>query len=146
MPTPLFAEALKPTLDWDPRLDALNITVEEAPVEPRQTYWRLVRAEYLSMEEANGKHHINYTLLDEQGKPVPFQRVWQGWPEDRTDATTNEQGEATIPLWASYAPDRQESGPYVAWIDGLPSDCVQGIGLPFKRQVSFALTWQRVVC
>ncbi len=140
-----FTDTLKPPLDWDPRLDALNITLEEAPVEAGQPYWRLVRAEYLSMEEANGKHHINYTLLDEQGKPVPFQRVWQGWPEDRADATTNEQGEATIPIWASYAPDRHECGPYVAWVDGLPSDCVQGIGLPFKRQVSFALTWQRVV-
>ncbi len=145
LPTPLYSEALKPPLDWDPRLDALNITLEELPVEPGQEYWRLIRAEYLSMEEANGKHHINYILLDEQGKPVPLQRVWQGWPEDRTDATTNEQGEATIPIWASYAPDRQESGPYVAWVDGLPSDCVQGIGLPFKRQVSFVLTWQRVV-
>ncbi len=140
-----FQDTLKPPLDWDPRLDALNIALEEAQVEAGQPYWRLIRAEYLSMEEANGKHHINYTLLDEQGKPVPFQRVWQGWPEDRADATTNEQGEATIPIWASYAPDRHESGPYVAWVDGLPSDCVQGIGLPFKRQVSFALTWQRVV-
>ncbi len=134
-----------PALDWDPRLDALNVRLELAPVTPGQLYWKLIRAEYQTPDESGGKHQIHYQVQNEKGEPEPFQRVWQGWPDDQTDAKTNEQGETNIPIWASYAPDRGESGPYLAWLDGLPSDRVVGMGLPQKRQVSFLLTWQRAI-
>ncbi len=134
-----------PSLDWDPRLDALNVRLEMATISPGQLYWKLIRAEYQTPDESNGKHHIYYQVQNEKGEPEPYQRVWQGWPDDKTDATTNEQGETNIPIWASYAPDRGESGPYMAWLDGLPSDRVVGMGLPQKRQVSFRFAWQRVI-
>lgn len=142
-PSLLFDAALLPMLNWDPRLDALHVTTVPAQVATGQVYWKLVRAEFLGPAECDGKHLIHYALEDEQGKSVPMQRVWQGWPEDRTDATTNDIGEASIPLWASFAPERGESGPYSAWVDGSPCDRVAGMGLPSKRHVSFMLTWRR---
>ena len=137
--------ALAIELEWDWRLDALGIAVEPANAAPGQEYWKLVRAVYQAPDEAGGNHHIYYNLLDENQRPVANQKVWQGWPEDKTDAATNDQGESNIPLWASFAPDRDEIGPYFAWIDGLPSDRVVGMGLPLKRHVNFFLTWQRTV-
>lgn len=145
VPSLLFSSLPVPLLDWDPRLDALNIRIEPADVPYGAMYWKLIRAEYQGPDEADGKHNISYTIQDEQGKPVEYQRVWQGWAEDKTDATTNEKGEATIALWSSFAPDHGECGPYTAWADGLPSDKITGLGLPHKRQVNFLLTWRRVL-
>jgi hypothetical protein len=132
-------------LEWDWRLDALGAAVEPAAVDPGHAYWKLVGAVYQAPDESGGNHHIYYTVWDEHAQPLEFQRVWQGWPDDKTDAMTNERGEANIPLWASYAPDRGESGSYFAWVDGLPSDRVYGLGLPLKRHVNFLLTWQRTI-
>jgi LysM repeat protein len=132
-------------LEWDWRLDALGVMVQLASVARGQEYWKLVQAVYQSPDEAGGNHHIYYTVLDESRQPLPNQRVWQGWSDDKTDASTDEKGETNIPLWASYAPDRGEYGPYYAWVDGLPSDGVVGMGLPLKRHVNFLLTWQRTV-
>ncbi len=131
--------------EWDWRLDALGVCVEPANVAPGQEYWKLVRAVYQDPGESGGNHHIYYTVLDERGQPVTYQTVWQGWPDDKTDATTNEQGETNIPLWASYAPDRGETGSYSAWVDGWACDRVTGMGLPLKRHVNFLLTWQRAL-
>lgn len=130
-------------LDWDMRLDALQIGYELIQSQRDQKFWKLLKAEYLGPAESNGKHHIVYIIRDEQGEPIEGQRVWQGWPDDKTDATTNSRGEASIPLWASYSPERGEKGPYFAYVDGFASDRVTGLGLPQKRQVSFVLTWQR---
>lgn len=144
-PSLLFSSLPVPLLDWDPRLDAINISFEPAKVSPGQMFWKLIRAEYQGPSESEGKHHIFFTVEDEMAKPVEYQRVWQGWPEDKTDATTNEEGKANIPVWSSFAPERGETGQYSAWIDGLPSDRVNGLGLPSKRQVCFLLTWRRVI-
>ena len=144
-PAMIFSSLPVPPLDWDPRLDALKVKFEPCQISPSQFYWKLISAEYRGPDESDGKHHIYYVVQDEQGKPVEYQRVWQGWPDDKTDATTNDQGEANIPLWASYSPDRGEAGPYFAWVDGSPSDRVIGMGLPLKRQVCFVLTWRRVI-
>jgi len=118
--------------------------VEEADIAPGLEYWKLVRAVYQGPDESGGNHHIYYILLNENAQPIANQKVWQGWSSDQTDATTNDQGETNIVLWAEYAPER-ESGPYFAWVDGLPSDSVFGMGLPLKRHVNFLLTWQRTI-
>ncbi|MDE3089394.1 MAG: LysM peptidoglycan-binding domain-containing protein [Chloroflexota bacterium] len=131
--------------EWDWRLDALGVTVAPAQVESGGEYWRLVRAIYQAPDEAGGNHHIYFTVLDEYGLPIANQKVWQGWSDDKTDATTSDTGETNIALWAPYAPDRGEGGPYFAWVDGLPCDGVSGLGLPLKRHVNFLLTWQRAI-
>ncbi len=129
--------------NWDPRLDAVNVRVEPAKFARGQSRWQLIRAEYQSPEEAGGKHQIVFIVLDESNLLLANQRVWQSWTEDQSDALTDAKGVATIPIWASYSPEN-ENGPYSAWVDGLPSDRVVGIGLPLKRRVSFILTWKKV--
>jgi hypothetical protein len=132
-------------LEWDWRLDALGVSVEPAQVRPGQAYWKLVRAEYEGPGESNDTHQIFYRVVDQHNKPMEYQKVFQSWGDGQTDAITNEAGETNIPIWASYAPDRDERGPYSAWIDGLPSDRVTGMGLPQKHHVSFRLTWKRSI-
>jgi len=143
-PAPL-ALPIGDEVEWDWRLDALNVTVEPAQVEPGLMYWKLVRAIYQSPAESNGTHHIVYTVVNERNVPVEYQKVKQSWSDGETEAMTNEDGEARITLWLGYAPDRGERGAYAAWIDGLPSDRVVGLGLPAKRHVSFLLTWRRTL-
>jgi len=132
-------------VEWDWRLDALGVKLVPAEVRPGQAYWKLIRAEYQGPGESNDSHQIYYTVVDQQDNPMEYQKVMQSWADGETDAITNEQGQANIPLWASYAPDRGEQGAYTAWVDGLPSDRVVGMGLPLKRHVSFVLTWKRTI-
>jgi len=132
-------------VEWDWRLDALNVAVEPAQVEAGLMYWKLVRAIYQGPGESNDTHQIVYTVVNERNEPVEYQKVKQGWSDGETEAITNERGEARIPLWLGYAPDRDECGAYSAWVEGLPSDRVVGLGLPAKRHVSFLLTWRRTL-
>ncbi len=130
---------------FDPRLAALNVRVLNAMVLPGFAYWRLVRAEYQDPTQSGSNHHVYYAVLDETGSPVAGQRVFQGWPDDQAETNTDSAGNANIAMWASYSPDQGESGPYSAWVDGLPSDRVTGLGLPLNRHVNFRLTWQKTV-
>ncbi len=154
-PPPRVASAPKPPpppppkprgmSELDPRLGALNVRVLNAMVSSGQAYWKLARAEYQDPDASGGNHHIHYSVLDENGAPVPNQGVFQGWPEDQVETLTDVSGSASIALSASYSPDHGESGPYSAWVDGLPSDRVTGLGLPLGRNVTFKLTWQKAV-
>lgn len=139
-PAPILEE-----LEWDWRLDALGVALQAAEIKTGQAYWKLVRAEYQGPAEAGDNHQIYYTVVDQQNNPMEYQKVWQSWSDGETDAITNEHGETNIPLWAFFSPDHGERGPYTAWIDGLPSDRVVGMGLPMKRHVCFLLTWKRTI-
>ncbi len=138
-------EMTAPTLDWDSRLDALNVSMEPAHVSPGRAYWKLIFAEYVPSDTSAGSHHVFFSVLDEGGRPLVNQKVLEAWPNDKADTLTNERGEASIPLWTPYSPDRGEIGPYSAWVDGLPGDRVHGLGLPSNHQVSFSLKWQKAV-
>jgi LysM repeat protein len=127
----------------DPRLNALGVRVESADVAPGQVYWKLIRAVYQDPDESSGNHNVFYKVVDENNHPIANHKVLQAWPSDQTDATTKPDGTCDIALWASFAPDRGERGPYSAWVDGAPSDKVTGMGLPLSRNVNFLLTWQR---
>jgi LysM repeat protein len=130
---------------FDPRLGALGVQVLRATIISGLWYWKLVRAVYVDPAQSHGEQNIYYTVLDENGTPLANQRVIQMWGESRVEALTDTLGLASIPLSASYSPDRGESGPYSAFVDGMPSDRVTGLGLPLSRAVIFRLTWQRTV-
>lgn len=129
----------------DPRLAALNVRVEFANVRPGEPYWKLLRAEYQDPAQASGNHHMLYLLLDENGKPILVQRVYQGLADIHADSFTDAFGRAKIPMWENYNPDLGEMGPYSAWVAGLPSDKVIGLGMPNGMAVNFVLTWQKSV-
>lgn len=138
-------------LEWDPRLGNLNITYQEATVADGQAYWKLIRAWYLpegnGPGEAQGRVNMYYTVLNENGQPVVGQRVWQEWPGDRAAKMTGDGGITDFNMSgdSSFAPDRGEHGPYIGYVDGLPSDRVNGMGLPLRRHVCFELTWRKAI-
>ncbi len=142
-PPPPRAPAIVSPLD--PRLSALNVRVEYANVKPGESYWKLLRAEYQDTTKASGNHHMLYNLLDDKGKPILVQRVFQGLADIQADSFTDAFGRAKIPMWETYNPERGESGPYSAWIANLPSDKVVGLGMPNGLAVNFVLTWQKAI-
>lgn len=144
-PEPAMAPAIPDELEWDWRLDALGVAIEEAKVKPGQAYWKLVRAEYQGPAESNDEHQILYIVVDQQNNPMEYQKALQSWTDGAADAITNERGETSISLWAAFSPERGERGSYAAWVDGLASDRVVGMGLPNQRHVCFHLTWKRCV-
>lgn len=129
----------------DPRLAALNVHIELANVPAGQAYWKLLRAEYQDPTQAGGNHHIIYTLVDEKGKPALVQRVFQGLADIQADSFTDAFGRSRIPMWETYLPDQGQLGPYSAWVGGLPSDRVVGLGMPSGLSVNFVLTWQKTI-
>ncbi|MBI3741075.1 MAG: carboxypeptidase regulatory-like domain-containing protein [Chloroflexi bacterium] len=141
-------------LDWDARLTSeLNILLEPATISPGQKYWKLIRAKYLPPGDApgtaQGRVNIYYTVLDENGFPVVNQKVWQQWPDDRAAGTTDGDGVTNFGMTGDSSfdpkPPRSQRGPYSAYVDGLPSDKVVGLGLPLRQHVVYELTWRKTI-
>jgi hypothetical protein len=144
MPPPLVEPFPIPDdVEWDWRLDALNVQFEPAQVRPGQAYWKLVRALYQAPDESVSNHQVSYIVLDENNQPIAGQKVRQSGDGNQNSAITDHLGRAHIPLRLAYTPEQGEAGPYLAWVDGLSSDRVSGMGLPGQRNVTFVLTWRR---
>lgn len=131
----------------DPRLKDLGFSIEKAKVKPGEEYWKLVSVEYEDYKESGGRHHVYYEVVDEQGRPVPGAVVTQGWPTGSAKAGADGLGGANIPMYGGgkYNPANGEKGPYSAWVDGLPSDKAQGMGLPNGGHVNYRLKYQRAI-
>ncbi|MGE5139738.1 MAG: LysM peptidoglycan-binding domain-containing protein [Rudaea sp.] len=129
-------------LQLDPRLSALGVCVSPAMVVPGVLYWKLVGAAYLDPRQSSGRASVDYRLIDENGASVTGQ-VLHSSDSATVPAETDDNGIAEYPLDGSYSPERGEVGSHSAWVDGLPSDRVTGIGRPNGQAVSFRLTWQR---
>lgn len=133
---------------WDGRLDQLGVTWAPANVEPGQPYWRLVEAHWADENESGGRHHIFVTVLDENGNRIVGQPVVVRWA-DGQDVRPTEDKPANEP---SYNFQMYAAGhAYTAYVDGLPSDSVSGMGLgtiaqrTWKYHTSFYLVFQRTI-
>jgi hypothetical protein len=130
--------------EWDQRLNNLYIYVEPANVQEGQQYWRLIKAIYQDEKESGGNINICYTIVDEDGSPVMYQQVVQGWPDGQTYNYTNQDGQTTISMGGNNWCPVVGPGPYSAWVGGgIPSDKVCGMGLPCNLHVNYLLTWQK---
>lgn len=138
-------EVSPPELEWDPRLEALNVGMYPVEVDKGRKFWKLVHAMYQGPEETGENHNLYYNVLDDKGNPVSNQRVWLGWRGNKTYATTDGYGQAAISLNNLYVSDEPASDLYFAGVDGLPSDRIAGISLHLKRNESFVMTWRRTV-
>jgi CRP-like cAMP-binding protein len=131
---------------WDGRLDQLGVTMALVNVNPGQQYWRLVDARWADENESGGRHHIFITVIDENGNRVVGQTVVVRWA-DGQEVHSTEDKPATEPNYnfQMYAAGQA----YTAYLDGLPSDSVSGMGLgtiaqrTWKYHTSFYLTFQR---
>lgn len=100
-PKSLPIAAIAPIV-WDPRLDKLGVQLIAASVNPGESYWRIVKAEFWDEKERQGKHHIFVNVLDEQGARLYGQSVIIEWPDDRVVLVTENKPEpeysANFPL------------------------------------------------
>ncbi len=111
---------------WDPRLDQLGVTVDEAQVAPGQPYWRLIEGRWADEAESSGKHHIFVDVLDENGRRVVGQTVTVFWGDGNMSAGIEDKpapefGYNFQMYAAGYA--------YSTKVEGLPSDVVKGAGM-----------------
>jgi len=145
-----------PQVEWDPRLNQLPcvrlLTVADRGIRlnPGDRYWRLVRARWLSEEESRRDIQIHVDLLDEAGARVYGQTV-----------AFENGGRSTVisePQSCCYPWDYPVKWPmfntlcsYTAYVEGLPSDRVSGLGLgtpehpDWTIHTGFVLTFQRTV-
>lgn len=131
---------------WDPRLDRLGVTLQEAGVASGQQYWRLVDARWADEIESAGKHHIYVEALDENGNRLVGQPIVITWGEGSERGLTEDK----TPPDYSYNFQMYAAGySYTVVMDGLPSDRLSGAGLGSIEQrnygihTSYYLTFQR---
>ncbi|MFO7631371.1 MAG: hypothetical protein R6W76_02470, partial [Caldilinea sp.] len=130
----------------DGRLGALGVSIEDAPVEPGQQYWRLVEVRWEDEIQSAGKHHIYVDVMDENGDRIVGHPVTVFWGD----------GSHTAALEDKPAPDygfnyqMYASGfAYNVKVEGLPSDVLRGAGMGDVENrfrgihVSYYLLYQR---
>lgn len=131
---------------WDPRLDRLGVTLQEANVASGQQYWRLIDAHWADEAQSGGKHHIYVETLDENGNRVVGQPIMVTWPEGALSGVTENK---TPPDYAYNFQMYAAGYAYTVNVDGMPSDRLSGAGLGSIEQrtygihTSYYLTFQR---
>jgi LysM repeat protein len=145
-----------PAVEWDPRLNQLpcvrlvTAASRGMKLQPGDRYWRLVKARWLNEEESRRDIQIHVDLLDEAGQRVYGDRV-----------AFENGGRYTVisePQSCCYPWDYPVKWPmfntlcsYAAYVEGLPSDMVMGMGLgtpehpDWTIHTGFVLTFQRTV-
>jgi hypothetical protein len=133
-------------LEWDGRLDDLGVRLERTAESPA---WRLVTAEYWDPQQADGKHNVFFTALNEDGTPaqgVRFTLDWVGRQDHENPcvAATDAEGKANCPLFTMLHTELKDGISFATTVDE-PGDRVDGMGLPFNHHVCYLLTYRRTV-
>jgi len=129
----------RPTLPpraWDPRLDALGVHIEPAPVAKGQPYWRLVEARWANEQEAGGKHAIYVEVVDTHGQRVSNQPVVMQWTGHSISLPLEDR---PAPDWGVNFPMYATLGSYAVSVGGGPSDRVVGMGLGTAEAPAFTI-------
>jgi len=129
-------------MEWDERLDNLGVNLKTNA----QAKWSATVARYQDENEAQGQHHVWFTVLDENAQPKPNVRVFVDWigrdaDDPPTQRLTGADGRANVDIYANLDPAKK-NGPYFAYVEGQEkSDIVAGMGLPLKHHVNYLLTF-----
>lgn len=129
-----------PGVSWDPRLSDMDIRLIPALPQPGETYFRLVKAEFWDEVQSRDLHHVFVEVLDENGQRILGQPVRLAWDDGGSTMITEDK---PAPELAANAPLYDYLGHYKVYVEGAPSDMVEGLGLPAKHHVSYLLTFQR---
>lgn len=133
---------------WDARLDRLGVTLDEYPARPGERYWRLVSATWLDEQEAQGRINIFVDVRDAQGQRVAGVPVAM---RNGGEAIITSEHKEHDPYAVDYALDfvmAAAGHAYAVQVEGLPSDCVRGMGLgdlerrDHRIHVAYKLTFQ----
>jgi LysM repeat protein len=156
-PTPTYVpQDDLPPVEWDPRLNQLPcvrlVTAAERGLrlQPGDRYWRLVKARWLSEEESRRDIQIYVDLLDEAGERVYGVRV--AFDNGGHQSVASEHQSCCYPWdYPVKWPMFNTLCSYSAYVEGLPSDMVAGMGLgtpehpDWTIHTGFVLTFQRTV-
>jgi hypothetical protein len=129
-------------MQWDDRLTALGVKHEAKP----DGKWAATAARYQDEDEAQGQHHIWFTVLDDSGKPRGNVRVFVDWvgrdkEDPPTSRLTGADGRANVDIYANLDITKK-NGPYFTYVEGKDqSDIIAGMGLPEHHHVNFLLTF-----
>lgn len=129
-------------MQWDDRLTPLGVNVKTND----HGQWSATSVQFQDEEQAQGQHHIWFTILDEHGNPKPGVPVFVDWvgrdPGDpATPRTSGADGKANVDIYANLDITKK-NGPYFAYVASPDnSDVVQGMGLPEHHHVNFQLTF-----
>jgi len=132
----------------DGRLSALGVSIEDAPVEPGQPYWRLVEVRWEDEVQSAGKHHIYVDVMDENGNRVVGQPVTVFWGDGSHTAALEDKPAPDLGFnYQMYAAGYA----YNVKVEGLPSDILRGAGMGDLQNrfhgihTSFYLIYQRAI-
>lgn len=129
-------------MQWDDRLTDLGIALKANP----SGSWVAAVAQYQNEEEAQGQHHVWFTILDEHAKPKANVKVFVDWigrdkDDPPTARLTDANGKANVDIYANLDITKK-NGPYFAYVEGADkSDVIAGMGLPEHHHVNFLLTF-----
>ncbi len=147
-PEPVAAAALAVSRAWDPRLNQLGVSVEDASVSPGEPYWQLIEAHWANEAEAGGTHHIYVEVLDENGNRIVGHPVTVWWGEGNTTGPTEDKAAPDYGFnFQMYAAGYA----YNVKVEGLPSDILRGAGMGSIEQrnygihVSYYLTYRKAI-
>ena len=150
------------TVDVDPRLAPMHVTIQTLNVPAGQAYWKIISVKYQNEKESNDNHNIYYTALDENGIPtpgIPTFMDWQGREANDIPASvyTDGNGAGNQAMYHGAVGWRPEDGPgpYTAWVGDpdyrgstptkIPGEKLVGCGLPMNRHVNYIVTWKKVM-
>ena len=111
------------------------IRITDADVSPGTEYWRLSKVEYWDDQRSGGTHHI-YTMMPyDRNERIVVSNGQQSWPVPLDKP--NSEPPSNFAMWGGNY--------YSAWMDGQPSDKIEGMHMPAKHHVSYLLWWERSV-
>ncbi len=130
---------------------ALKCGVFAPELEDGDVYYKLIGAAFIDEEAAAGRHIITVDVIDENFNRIQGAKVWHGWPthrfpefDERVQLTIFGSQPAEWGLFATFDA-WTVPGPYWVQVADGKSDTFYGAGLPWKKHVCFAGTFQRTI-
>lgn len=109
------------------------LKVTEAEVAQGGKYWQLKKVQYWNDQKSGGTHHIYTKTPHDPSAKMVVSNGQQEW-EVPLDKPSNEPS-ANFAMWGGNY--------YKVWMDGLPSDSIEGMHMPGNHHVSYLLWWEK---
>lgn len=141
----------------DQRAEALGVFILNTP----NAIYPCTKLGYDDPTQAQGRHNIYFTVLDEKGSPLGGVDCWLDWNgrdatpkgDPPTHVVTDANGQANVGIYANLDIHKL-NGPYFCYVGNMTvvknvvispfvSDVPSGMGLPEHNHVDFYPTFQK---
>lgn len=109
------------------------LTINDVKVAPGAEYWRLAKVQYWDDQQSGGTHHIYTKSPHDPSAKMVVSNGHQEWKVP-LEKPANEPS-SNFAMWGGNY--------YKAWMDGMPSDSIEGMHMPAKHHVSYLLWWEK---